>query len=110
MFYKYDIIEYDKNYGCITYRFNDDNNKLVKINIETEYPNYEPCYDYYFDKDGELVRIPESNGEDYYIKENVKFTKCYQYQLDKYNSKYPICSNGLLYKKLFNIYNSLYSN
>ena len=106
MFSKYDIIKYEK--GNITFRFDNDSTKIITVDININFPNYEPCYDYYFNSNNKLIRLQDSNGELKIIRNNQFYTKCYQYQYDHYNTKYPICSNGLLYKYMLEIYKSLF--
>jgi len=108
MFLKYDIIKYHKESGNITFRFNNDSKKIITVDIDRNFPNYEPCYDYYYNCTNKLIRLADSNGETTLIRNNVFYSKCHQYQYDHYNIKHPICSNGLLYKYMLEIYKRLY--
>ena len=108
MFKKYDIIRFDRATSDITFRFDGDKQKIITVNLDTQFPAYEPCYDYYFDSSKKMHKFPKSNSELSLFIDKVSYTKCYQYQFDKYNTKYPICDNGLLYKYLVTIYNKLY--
>ena len=108
MFLKYDIIKYHKESGNITFRFNNDSKKIITVDIDRNFPNYEPCYDYYYNCNNKLIRLQDSNGETTLIRNNRFYTKCYQYQFDHYNTKYPICCNGLLYKYMLVTYKSLF--
>jgi hypothetical protein len=104
----YDIIKYETKSGNITFRFNRDNSKIIELEINKDYPTYEPCYNYYFDNNNNIVSIPESNGELRYYNNKIVYTKCYQYQYDKYYKKYPIDDNGRVYRYLESVYNTLY--
>lgn len=108
MFLRYDIVGYDKDSGGVTFMFDRDNSKKITINIDLEYPNYEPCYDYYFDDYKKLHKIKDSNGESYILRDKLYYTKCYQYEFDKFNQKFPLCDNGKLYKHLLDIYPKLF--
>lgn len=105
MFHKYDIIEYKNN--IVTYRFDNNSNKTITIDL-IEFPNYEPCYDYYFKDLNQLEKIPESNGYLTIEKNNIKYHKCYQHQFDKFHKRYPNHSNGLLYRHLETQYKKLF--
>ena len=107
MFSHYDIIKYDGS--SITYRFNNDLSKIITIDINTIFPSYEPCYDYYFNPQNIPVRIKDSNGQQELIIKETNYIKCQQYQYDKYNRRFPICDNGLLYKHLEEIYPILFN-
>ena len=105
MFEKYDIIDYDNI--NITFRFDNNMSKIITVN-ETDFMNYEPCFDYYFDKHNNLTRINTSNKyKTIYINGN-EYTKCYQY--DKYSTKYPNSGNGRLYNYLLDNYQKLFIN
>jgi len=107
MFKYYDIIDY-KTTGEITFRFDGEENKVVSVDINREFPNYKPCYDYYFTPLNKLERIIDSNGEKEVYKNGINYRKCYQYQYDKYFTRYPNDPNGQLYKYLESIYPKLF--
>ena len=103
------MINYNKSDGSITYRFDNDPSKIITIDINKDFPSYEACYDYYFNQNNKPIRIKESNGERELINNNILYTKCYQYQYDKYNKQFPICDNGRLYKHMEEIYPVLFN-
>jgi len=109
MFTKYDIVNYNKNTGEITFRFENNENQKITIDINREYPSYEPCYDYYFDEFNKIHQFKDSNGEEYLYKNKKGYTKCYQYQYDKLCKKFPISDNGRLYIHFESIYNNLFT-
>jgi len=108
MFSRYDIIAYDKDSGEITFIFDNNNSKKITIDIDHQYPNYEPCYNYYFDNYKKLHKIKDTNGELYLIKDKTYYTKCYQFQYDQFNQKFPLCDNGKLYRHFLDIYPKLF--
>ena len=108
MFKYYDIIDYKKDTGELTFRFNNNIERILTVDIENKFPNYKPCYDYYFTPLNKLERIVDSNGEKEVYKNGIKYRKCYQYEYDKYFIRYPNDPNGQLYKYLESIYTKLF--
>ena len=106
MFQKYDIINYDNS--NITFRFNNNDNKIITIDINQDYIGYEYCYNYYFYQN-KSYKINESNEEQKININNNLYDKYEQYKFDKYLTKYPISPNGLLYKYLKSIYYKLFN-
>jgi len=108
MSFYYDIIGYNKNSGSITFRFNNNKFQIIDLDINTEFPNYQPCYNLYFDKENNIVSLPNSNGEKILYIKKKEFRKCYQYQYDKYCKRYPLDDNGKVYKYLESTYDKIF--
>ena len=104
MLENYKIIGYNKNTGIFKIKINSILD--ISINVDIEYPDYIPCYDYYFNNN-KLYKLEQSNGEGELILNSDKYSKCYQYNYDKYQfDTYGLLNdNAKLYKYLIDEYN-----
>ena len=103
MIQKYKILGYNKNTGILSIKINSIIN--IRINIDLDFPEYVPCYDYYFN-DNKLYRLEDSNGEKQLILNNINYIKCYQYDYDKFQfENYGLVNdNAKLYKYFMDKY------
>ena len=103
--FKYSIFSNDGT--NITFMINDDLKKLITVNIVRDFYGYEINHNYYIDN---FYNIEKISGEHNLIiyKNKKTYTKLEQYEFDRYNTRYPICSNGQLYRHLLDYYYKLY--
>ena len=102
----YTIQEYDGT--NITFKIMNDDSKLVTLNLQRDYLDYEFNTHYYKDKYHNIEKFAENVPHLY--KNNKLYLKLDQFEFDRYSTKFPISSNGQVYKHLLNQYYRFYKN
>ena len=102
----YTIQEYDGT--NITFKIMNDDSKLVTLNLQRDYLDYEFNTNYYKDKYHNIEKFTENVP--HISKNNKLYLKLDQFEFDRYSTKFPISSNGQIYKQLLNHYYRFYKN
>ena len=102
----YTIHEYDGT--NITFKIMNDDSKLVTLNLQRDYLDYEFNKNYYKDKYYNVEKFVENVP--HLSKNNKLYLKLDQFEFDRYSTKFPISSNGQVYKHLLKQYYRFYKN
>lgn len=121
----YDIVKLDFNNKSITFIFDNDQNKYIKINMKDGFENYVEGtkLDYYIDtSNNELVRIPGASQsmpnlrnatKGMFLQDGIIYRPAIQSEID-YNEKLKYDNNDNHNVKLYNhiekMYNEMYKN
>lgn len=121
----YDIVKLEFNNKFITFIFDNDQNKSIKINMKDGFENYVEAtkLDYYIDtSNNELVRVPGASQymtnlrnptKDMFLQDGIIYRPAIQSEID-YNEKLKYDNNDNHNVKLYNhmekMYNEIYKN
>ena len=106
MFKSYTIVKIKKN-GDILFMFNEDEEKIILVNIKRDFLDYE-LSDFYFKDDNNHIIKLEGYHHPCIFKNRRLYNRVEQYEYDKYCTRFPNTSNGQLYNHLINIYKNVF--
>ena len=106
MFKSYTIVKIF-NDGDILFRFDEDLEKIIQVNIKRDFLDYE-LSDFYFKDDHNHIIKLEGYNYPYIFKNRRLYKRVEQYEYDKYCTHFPNTSNGKLYHHLYETYKKLF--
>ena len=107
MEHRYQIESYSINSdGDTMMVFKNNSGQQTTVNLQKYFPGYCPIpQNYYTDENGELVKMGLSNRVIYIDGEHT-YKRATQFDLDKYEAKFPDSDNGKIFNHLQKVWNN----
>ncbi len=102
---EYSIDSYYTEGGNVFMIFKNKKNKKIEVNLKKDFPEYccgqDVLSTYYRDQNGTILKIsPPANSRVVIIDGDNIYRRITQFELDRYESRFPDSDNGKLYSYL----------